>query len=791
MACCSLKHMRLSSLGGLLFAACSAPMVAPAAIDAGVVVDAGPVEDAGVEPDGGLAEPDAGLVTLAPSTPWGATIDDARQELVFRVFSSRATRIEVSLYRHALQSVPFVKQVLDAEADGGWSTRVPFSALGASSLDEPVFYGYRAWGPNWPFVETFAPGSSEGFRAEVDGEGNRFNPNKLLIDPFALELTHDPKTPGSIDFSPYLGGATNRVKDSGLVVPKGVVMRRERVDLGVRPLRALKDDVIYEVHVRGLTMNDTSLPEAVRGTYAGAGLRARALAELGVTAIEFLPVQETQNDLNDLDPTSVDGDNYWGYATLAYFAPDRRYSSDKRPGGPTREFQQMVRAFHEAGLKVFIDVVYNHTGESGTMTFRGLDNPTYYSLTNDRQRSVDNNGVSGNFNTRNRAAQTVIIDSLKYWHEVLGVDGYRFDLSSVLGNTCEHGCFQYSRDDRNTALNQIMQRLPVRSFSGGPGVDLIAEPWAIGAGTYQVGNHPSGWAEWNDRFRDAVRSHQNRLGFNETTLDELAKRLGGSVDLFGDDGRPPGASINFVVAHDGFTLRDLYSCNAKNNGQAWPWGPSNGGSDSNRSWDHGGSAAAQRQAARKGMALTLLAAGTPMFNGGDEHLRTLRCNNNPYNLDSEKNWLASTLANDEQTFRTFTQRLLSFRAAHPALRPARALRFTDGNGNGVEQLKWFTPTGQAADAAYLQNPANHAASFRLDGTELGEQDLVLVMINGWTDELTFTLPSGGAGRTWRLAGDTCAASEGPEQVVIPGAERPVMGTSVRLCGRGLALLVAR
>lgn len=734
------------------------------------------IEDAGTQLD-------AGTIAAQLPLPFGAIVDDETRSVHFTLFSANAERVELQLYRHGRDTIAFATKQLTADG-GRWSVTVPFSELG--ELEVPIFYGYRLWGPNWRFEEAFTPGSTAGFIADVDARGNRFNPNKVAFDPWALEVSHDPKTLGATDY-PF-GAGNDRLRDTGARAPKGLVLRATKVELGNRPTRALTDDVIYEVHLRGLTMNDETLPSELRGTYAGAARRAQALADLGVTAIEFLPVQETQNDLNDLDPLSVNGDNYWGYSTLSFFAPDRRYAADRSPGGPTREFQAMVRAFHAVGLKVFIDVVYNHTGEGGLLSFRAIDNSTYYSLTADRQGSVDNTGVNGNFNTRNADAQRLIVESLRYWHEVLGVDGYRFDLAPVLGNTCEHGCFHYDRDEPKTALNGIVRELPVRPPEGGPGVDLIAEPWAIGAGTYQLTNFPRGWAAWNDQYRDALRTHQNRLGFNELTLETLVKRLSGSSDLFG--GRAPGASINFLVAHDGFTLNDLYSCNGKNNEQAWPWGPSGGGSDSNRSWDQGGSATAQRQAARTGMALLMLSAGTPMMTGGDEHLRTLRCNNNPYNLDSEKNWLSGAPTQDQLLFARFVSRLLGFRRAHPALRPSSPWPSGDGNQNGLEAARWFTTAGQPADAAYLRDPANHALALRLDGSELGEQEPIFVAINGWSGALDFTLPWAGAGRQWRLVGDTCAANEGPDQLAAPGNERAVTNR-YSLCGRGVAVMVAR
>jgi pullulanase/glycogen debranching enzyme len=237
------------------------------------------------------------------------------------------------------------------------------------------------------------------------------------------------------------------------------------------------------------------------------------------------------------------------------------------------------------------------------------------------------------------AAQNLIVDSLAYWRNTLGVDGYRFDLASVLGNTCQHGCYNFDKMDSGNALNRIVAELPPRPAAGGTGTDLIAEPWAIGGNSYQVGGFPSGWAEWNGAYRDTLRQAQNKLGSVAVTTGQMARRFAGSSDLYGDDGRKPWHSINFMTAHDGFTLKDLYSCNSKNNGQAWPYGVSDGGDDNNNSWDQGGIAADQRKAARNGFALMMVSAGTPMMVGGDEALRSLNCNNNPYNLDSSANWL--------------------------------------------------------------------------------------------------------------------------------------------------------
>lgn len=737
----------------------------------------------------------------------GAKYDATRANIGFRVYSSRATRIELWIYKTAKGAQPVVRYVMTRDAATQvWSKTVSVSTLATSyGLTGTVYYGYRAWGPNWPYSSAWVKGSSTGFLSDIDNAGNRFNPNKLLLDPYAVEISHDPNSAGCTDGTLYASGASHRAKDSGPCAPKGIVLAPPTNSFGTKPTRALKDDIVYEVHVRGLTMNDPSVPAAQRGTYAGAALKAAHLASLGVTAVEFLPVQETQNDTND-DVASTAGDNYWGYMTLNYFAPDRRYSSDKSPGGPTREFRSMVKAFHDQGIKVYVDVVYNHTGEGGAwggsdgltvyniQSFRGLDNPTYYSLTSDLKYSWDNTGVGGNYNTKNPIAQNLIVDSLAWWRDTLGLDGYRFDLASVLGNTCQHGCFNFDKMDSGNALNRIVNEITPRPDAGGAGVDLIAEPWAIGGNSYQVGGFPWRWAEWNGKYRDALRKKQNQLGVETVLLSEIASRFAGSSDLYGDDGRKPWHSINFMVAHDGFTLRDLYLYNSKQNNQPWPYGPSDGGEDSNHSWDQGGIVLDQRKAARTGMAFMLLSAGVPMFNGGDEFLRTQFGNNNTYNLDSAANWLDWSWDSHESNFRTFTQRLIAFRKAHPALRPQNFYAGNDTNGNVMEQLRWFKPDGGVADTAYFTNANNHAIAWRIDGTEFGDPaSAIYIAYNGWSGSVNFTLPWPGAGKQWYRVTDTATWAEGANQVASPGSGALIGGewTVYGMQGRSMLLLIAK
>jgi isoamylase len=727
----------------------------------------------------------------------GASYDSTQSNVIFRVYSSRATRIEVDLYASPMGSPEVLRFPLSPNSSTNiFSASILVSTLQAAGITGPVYYGYRAWGPNWPFSSSWTTGnSSVGFISDVDAQGNRFNPNKLLIDPYAHEISHDPVNATWTDGAVYASGASNRNRDTGIMAPKSILWVPASQSIGTKPTRAQKDDVIYEVNVRGLTKNDSSVPTAVQGTYAGAALKAPYLASLGITAVEFMPVQETQNDSNDNTPNSTIGQNYWGYSTLNYFAPDRRYASNSAAGGPTSEFQAMVKAFHDQGIKVYIDVVYNHTGEGGAwnpsdpttyniLSWRGLDNPTYYELTPDMQYSYDNTGVGGNYNTYNTVAQNLIVDSLVYWRDTMGVDGFRFDLAPVLGNTCASNCFNFSSSDSNTAINRILRELPQRPATGGSGVDLYAEPWALGNGTYQLGNFPAGWSEWNGSYRDTLRQAQNDLGVIAVTTGQLATRFAGSSDLFGS--RSPWNSVNFMVVHDGFTLNDLYSCNGPNNNQVWPYGPSGGGNPTNYSWDQGGAPADQRAAARVGFAFMMLSAGTPLMTGGDEYLRSLQCNNNPYNVDSVANWLSYRPSTDQSNFSAFVKGLISFRKAHAALRP---LQFYSS-----AQLTWWTPAGTTPDAGYFNNVSNHAIAYQFNGSALQDSaSSIYVAYNGWSDNVNFTLPSPGNGLNWYRVTDTCGWAEGPNQVRSPGAEDSIGGQGYvyGICGRGLLLLIAK
>ena len=691
------------------------------------------------------------------SPPMGAHYSPDATHVSFRIASERAERMELWIFE-AATGPERMHVVMDRDA-GVWSARIP-----TSELPEVIYYGVRVWGPNWPYDPAWTPGSLAGRIADVDRDGNRMNPNKLVFDPYARELSHDPSGP---DFAT---NDANRATDSAPVAAKGIVLRDDALDIGARPAHPLSDDVIYEVHLRGLTMA-TGIDCA--GTYAGAATRARYLAELGVTAIELLPLQETGNDQNDRDPASANGDNYWGYSTLAYFAPDRRYACDRSPGGPTRELAAMVRTFHEHGIKVLVDVVYNHTAEGGggsLLSLRGIDNAGYYQLDRAGTGFTNSNGVGADIAGDKPLAQALILDSLRYWRDTLGVDGFRFDLAPILGNTCGPGCFDYSSEFLATIAREL------------DGAALIAEPWGTVAGTYQLGNFPAGWSEWNDKYRDLVRSDQNQRGVANVTPGWLAARVHGSSELFRPEGRAPSASINFLVAHDGLTLRDLYACNGSNNNQAWPYGPSNGGTADNRSWDHEGNVAAQRQAARTGFALLMLSQGVPMIVGGDEFLHSQKCNNNPYNLDSPGTWLA--YPDTEPAFTTFARRLMQFRAAHAALRHPTWIE--------PAQIAWLDGNSAIANGAYLDDASKNVLAWQLDGAGLGDSAAsIYVAYNRGAADVVLHLPAPPANLAWYRVADTGAWMEPQANASAPGDEYKMNQRRYDLAARSLALFIAR
>ena len=698
--------------------------------------------------------------------------------------------LKLPMNRQADQSLAYTAQIADLQAAG---------------LAGAIYYGYRAWGPNWPYDPGWTPGSATGFETDVDAGGNRFNPNKLLLDPYALEVSHNPATPTQPDITTYQSGSPFRTIDTGMFAPKGIVIDLPAAAFGNKPTGALKDDIIYEVHVRGLTMNDPSVPANFRGTYVGAAMKAGYLANLGITAVEFQPIHETQNSLND-SPQFASLHNYWGYDSISYFAPDRRYASDQSAGGPTGEWMAMVNAYHAAGLKVFVDVVYNHhdeddvDGATGTIgkifTLRGLDNQDYYEVLSPTATNLyqNDNGVGPNLNCATTLVRNLVLDSLQYWSSTLGADGFRFDLAAVLGNANALGGYSFNRDDPNNILNRAVAELPARPTTGGAGVDLIAEPYtATGqASGQQQGNFPVGWSEWNDRFRDVFRASQNKLGYVAVTPGSMATRFAGSQDLFGARGRCPWNSINYIACHDGFTMRDLYSYNQPNNNQPFPYGPSPGGrsAQDEMCWDHGGDAAQQIQAARTGLGILLLSAGTPMISGGSEFYRTQFGNNNPYNLDTVAIWFDWQAAAQQSALSTFTRNLLLFRRGHVCLRPAQFFTGTDHNGNGLKDLTWYYDTGAEVTQDYFANPNNHFLAYRIDGTEFGDSAVsIYVAYNGWSGPINVTIPA--PLTAWRLVADTSSNAESWGNIYAAGQEVALSGDQYTVDGRSLVVLLER
>ena len=697
----------------------------------------------------------------APRHPWpgqhfplGAHWDGEGTN--FALFSANAQRVELVLVNHD-GSTRAVYELVD-RTDLAWHGYLP--GIGPGTL-----YGYRVHGPYDP------------------ASGARFNPNKLLIDPYARALTGSIRWGPEVfgyRWSPSMSDDVPSPLDSAGHVPLSVVVA-DRFDWrGTRPPRIpWADTVVYEAHVKGFTMRHPDVPRRLRGTYAGLAHPAAIdhLKSLGVTAVELMPVHAFTDSarLQELSLT-----NYWGYDTIGYFAPEGRYSSGGDRGGQVVEFKQMVRALHTAGLEVFLDVVYNHTGEGNhlgpTLSFRGIDNQAYYYLDpHDRRHYWD---VTGTGNTLNAGApQTLrlIMDSLRYWVNTMHVDGFRFDLASVLAR-------QFYQVNKLAAFFDIIHQDPVLAD-----VKLIAEPWDIGPGGYQVGNFPVGWAEWNGKYRDTVRDYWRGAPIG---VADLAYRLTGSSDLYGEDGRAPSASINFVTAHDGFTLRDLVSYETKHNeanGEA-----NRDGTDDNRSWNCGVEGETddpqvielRRRQQRNLLSTLLTSQGCPMILSGDELGRTQRGNNNGYCQDNEISWLDWRHADAELL--GFVRRLIELRARHPGM---RRQHFFTGQvvGRGRKDVRWLRRDGQEMTDQDWGNHERQSLAMVLDGglisdrTRTGEpirDETLAVLLHSSGEPSEWALPPG----TWEVILDTAHPGEGSGTRVVRAP------TPLQVQARSLVLL---
>ena len=683
----------------------------------------------------------------------------------FAVFSDVADAMELCLFDAAGREVRLALTERDA---GIWHGFVPGIRPGQR-------YGYRASGP-------YAP-----------GRGLRCNPNKLLLDPYARQID------GEIAWSDSLLGFDPRAPespsptDSGPAMVKGIVTAPDTFHWGndAPPLIPYSDTVIYETHVKGFTQLHPDVPAKLRGTFAGLAspVCLDYLHRLGVTAVELLPIQYHY----DADLRLLGLDNYWGYMTLGFFAPHCGYSAEARAGRPDRqidEFKSMVKELHAAGLEVILDVVFNHTAEGNhlgpTLSFRGLDNQAYYRLVPDDQRYYfDTTGTGNSPNADSPIWLRLMMDSLRYWTTEMHVDGFRFDLAVALAR--ENGLF-----DRVAAFFDVISQDPIVSR-----VKLIAEPWDVGqADSYDLGRFPARWSEWNGRYRDTIRDFWRGV---DGSLPQLATRLSGSADLYGQSDRRPNASINFVTAHDGFTLRDLVSYNGKHN-------EANGagnvdGSDDNRSWNCGAEGPTsdpeilglRARQSRAMLATLVLSLGVPMILGGDEMGRTQRGNNNAFCQDNDISWYDWTTL-DAELLR-FTRQLVALRARHPALRRRRF-----ATGALAEDIRWFTPFGlpmtdsdwnagwTRSVMAYLDG---HCDPDRDDvGRPILDDDLILV-VNGWWEELSFTIPEIDGERMWRLELDTFEPTVAEGEGVRAGARTLAPGAELKVGPRSVVLLASK
>jgi isoamylase len=639
------------------------------------------------------------------------------------------------------------------------------------------------------YVRGAGPGQRYGFRVHgpwEPAEGHRCNPAKLLIDPYARAIT------GPIEWSPAvfpyrLGDDLERDDtDSAPYLPKSIVVD-ERFDWqgDQPPGRKLHETVIYEAHVKGLTKRHPYVPEAIRGTYAGLAHEAAVeyLRSLGVTAIELLPIHQFVHEKHQLDKGLR---NYWGYHSLGYFAPHGEYSSSGDAGGQVREFKEMVKALHAGGIEVILDVVYNHTGEGNhlgpMLSLKGIDNRAYYrTVEGDPRFYMDYTGTGNSLNMRHPHALMLVMDSLRYWVQQMHVDGFRFDLASTLAR-------ELYDVDRLSAFFDIIHQDPTLS-----GVKLIAEPWDIGEGGYQVGNFPVRWCEWNGKYRDTVRDYWRGEG---GTLGEFASRFTGSSDLYEDDGRKPYASVNFVTAHDGFTLRDLVSYNEKQN-EANGEG-NNDGESHNRSWNCGVEGATDDPAVnelrsrqqRNFITTLLLSQGIPMLLAGDELGRTQQGNNNAYCQDNELSWI--DWEHGDARLCEFTRRVIKLQAGHPVFRRRGWFKGQPVRRAGASDIAWFRPDGvEMSDEDWAQEHAKAFAVF-LNGDALRDRDeegrLVrddsfLLLFNAHHEALSFTMPAESFARSWQVVIDTAADLVGQGRAIAAGDIIELAGRSVVVASR--------
>ena len=666
--------------------------------------------------------------------PLGASYDGAGVN--FALYSQVAQKVELCLFdEHDVET----RIEMTERNSYVWHNYIP-------GLHPGQRYGYRVYGPYDPM------------------HGLRCNPNKLLLDPYAKAIE------GNIDGdeslfsywfkSPDDTSAMNDLDSAAHTMKSAVINPYFDWGNDQHPYISYHDSVIYEAHVRGMTNLNMDVPPDIRGTYAGLASPSviEYLKKLGITAIELMPIHQFVND-SFLQEKGLS--NYWGYNTIGFFAPHNAYSSSGERGEQVNEFKSMVKAYHHAGMEVILDVVYNHTAEGNhmgpTLSFKGIDNASYYRLVEgDQQHYFDTTGTGNSLLMRSPHALQLITDSLRYWVTEMHVDGFRFDLAATLAR-------QFQEVDKLSAFFDIVEQDPIISR-----VKLIAEPWDLGSGGYQVGGFPSSWSEWNGRYRDTVRDFWRS---QPSTLPEFASRLMGSSDLYQVNGRRPVASVNFITAHDGFTMNDLVSYNEKHN-EANGEGNRDGESN-NRSWNCGVEGPTNipdvndlRQRQMRNMFATLLfSQGIPMICGGDEVARTQQGNNNAYCQDNEISWTNWHLDKGRKELLAFVSKLIHLRLDHPVLHRRRFFtgREPGDDSNTIPQVEWFDHTGSIMDMDDWQNTHAFSMMIYLNGSDIPEVDWYgnrmvdndfILIFNAHYEPIMFTLPDERYGRKWQLVVDT-------------------------------------
>jgi isoamylase len=674
--------------------------------------------------------------TILPGKPYPRGANWDGKGVNFSVFSENAEKIEILLFNSSDEKEPGRIITLTENTASTWHCYLP--GIGPGQL-----YAYRAYGPYDPI------------------EGHRFNPSKTLIDPYARALTRDVIWDDAL-FGHKIGDPGEDLsfdqRDSSAFIPKSIVIDHTFDWEGDTHLRIpWNETIIYEAHVKGLTRLHPDIPESIRGTYTAAASEPliNHLTSLGISAIELMPVQQHVNDRLLLEKGL---NNYWGYNTIGFFAPDFRYAFENKPGEQVNEFKMMVRAFHKAGIEVIMDVVYNHTAEGNhtgpTLCFKGLDNASYYFLNPENRRYyMDFSGCGGCFNMSHPRVLQFVMDSLRYWVTEMHIDGFRFDLASTLAR-------EFYEVDRLSTFFDVICQDPVLSQ-----IKLIAEPWDLGPGGYQVGNFPELWSEWNGKYRDTVRKFWKG---DKGQLSELSYRLTGSSDLYQYSNRNPHASINFVTCHDGFTLADLVSYNVKHN-------EANGennqdGADDNNSWNCGvegytddiGISNLRIRQMKNLLATLFLSQGTPMIQGGDELGKSKNGNNNTYCHDSELSWLIWDLSEENRSILDFTRRLIKIRREHPAFRRRSFFKGRKLAGRDVKDIHWIKPDGKEMNVTEWEHSHTRSLGVMLVGIAIPDVDIMgekicddsfLLLLNSNPEGLDFLLPEAPGG-IWKPVFDT-------------------------------------